>query len=751
MKYFQTSGTRLVTLLGMAFCAQSQMAEAEVGESHSRRPKIGLVLSGGGAWGVAHVGVLKALEELHIPIDCIAGTSMGAVVGGLYASGMSPVEIDDWFRTANWHFLLSDALPRESESFRSKQSQFALNQGIAFNVSRKAGLKLPAGLVAGRNVMASLRQLTVPVRYIHDFNRLPIPFCAIATDIETGGIALLRDGDFVEAIRASMSIPGVFTPQRIRGRMLVDGGMASNLPVTVVQEMGADVVIAIDVTQPLKKGADLDTAGAMANQVMTILIQRQTDAESARLGPGDILVRLKLGDMATTDFPKAEEGIDMGYAQMMERRAELARYSVGLEQFQQYLVRQRIARGAPVLVTFLRVRTPDGEFEHELREPIEFQVKDHARLVRFQSVIGDLQEMQKFDVGDYEVIGEEGAYGLLVKARNKKTGPTALSFGFGFGYSSADESDFSLLLSYSMTELNSLGAEWTTYLRLGNTTRVVTEWHQPMDWERRLFFAAQGLFGNDFVNGRMAAGDSLSFRQQDYGAGLDLGARLWQAGELRVGYARGFSRFSRRLGAADELPGSVDRGWIHADLTIDTLDAPSFSTRGTYAHMSLVASREELGASDNYTRIEGQFYQPFTFGKNTLVPRVSVALKIGGGEVPLYDQVPLGGFLNLSGLSRGFLFGQNTALAEVVYYRKLMEITPGVGRALYGGFSAEAGEAWENARDFHLGDAIFAGSIFLGADTALGGLYLGVGVAEGGDAAIYLQLGSLFGQGRKPR
>ena len=167
--------------------------------------------------------------------------------------------------------------------------------------------------------------------------------------------------------------------------------------------------------------------------------------------------------------------------------------------------------------------------------------------------------------------------------------------------------------------------------------------------------------------------------------------------------------------------------------------------------MSLVASREELGASDNYTRVEGQFYQPVTFGKNTIVPRVKVALKLGGGDVPLYDQVPLGGFLNLSGLSRGVLFGQNSALAQLVCYRKLAELSPGAARALYGGFSVEAGEVWADARDFDVGHAIFAGSVFLGADTTLGALYFGVGVAEGGDAAIYLQLGSLFGQGRDQR
>jgi NTE family protein len=149
--------------------------------------------------------------------------------------------------------------------------------------------------------------------------------------------------------------------------------------------------------------------------------------------------------------------------------------------------------------------------------------------------------------------------------------------------------------------------------------------------------------------------------------------------------------------------------------------------------------------------LQGQVYQPITFGKNTIVPRLSAALKLGSGAVPLYDQVPLGGFLNLSGLRRGVLFGENNALAELVYYRKIAEMTPGIGRGIYGGLSLEAGEVWNDSRDFHLGDAVFAGSVFIGADTLFGAVYLGVGAADRGDTAVYLQLEPLFQQGRRQK
>jgi NTE family protein len=719
-------------------------------DSEPRRPKIGLVLSGGGARGAAHVGALRALEELRIPIDYIAGTSMGAVIGGLYASGMSPADLDDWFRHADWHFLLSDSLPRESESFRAKQLQFDMNQGIELNVSRKANLKLPAGLITARNVMASLRQLTVPVRNVTDFDKLPIPFRATATDIESGQLVVLRDGDLVESLRASLSIPAIFTPQFIKGRLLVDGGITNNLPIDLCQQMGADVIIAIDVSEQLKKAPDLDTAPTIANQVLSIFMQNQMSEQIARLGPADTVVRVDVPNMAPTDFPRAARGIDTGYQETMKRRDELMRYSVGRTEFQNYLTRQRVERGQPVSVSFLKVKTPEGEFEHSLKKPVNFDVKDHDLFVRLQNEIGDLGEMQKFDLGDYEVIEKQGRHGLLIKARKKKSGPTHLNIGFDFAYSSSHESDFALLLTYRMTELNSLGAEWSTHLSLGNTNRVITEWYQPIDSDRRLFLAVQGLFSSDFIDGRDVDEDPLRFRQQDHAAGLDIGSRLWQAGEIRIGYARGFTRISRRLGVPDEIPSSVDRGWLHADLTLDQLDSANFPTLGYYGRVSVIGSREELGASDNYTRLHGQFYKPITFGKNTLVPRVTAALRLGGGQVPLYDQVPLGGFLNLSGVPRGTLFGESAVLAELIYYRKLIELTPGMGRAVYGGFSLEAGEVWNSSR-FDMDNLVFAGSVFLGADTFLGPLYLGVGVAEGGDAAIYLQLGPPFRQGRHQR
>jgi NTE family protein len=740
---------RLTYRVAIALVLQGATLRAEDRDG-SQRPKIGLVLSGGGARGAAHIGVLKALEEMQIPIDYVTGTSMGAVVGALYASGMSPEEIEKWLRTADWSFLLSDVNPRKSESFRSKQREFDLNQNWQLGVSRK-GVKIPAGVILGRNLMATFRELTVTARNIHDFDRLPIPFRAVATDIENGDMVVRGDGDLAEAIRASMSVPALFAPVMIDGRLLVDGGAVSNLPVQVAQRMGADRIIAVDVSPKLLKASELNDALLVAEQMVGIMIEKETRKEVARLGADDYYLRLDVQEVGVTEFSRATSTIDKGYEQTKARRNELAKFSTGTGQFQNHLARQRVPRPEGVPISFLEVHTPAGVFNHTLETPLALSTRDPIKFAPLQRTIADLAEMQKYGAADYEVIDKNGAQGLIIVAREKKTGRNVVSLGLDFSYASSGETDANLLLAHRMTELNRLGAEWSTYLSIGDSNRALTEWYQPLD-AGRWFFAAPSLFySNEFTNGIDGTGEPIRFRLQTVGIGLDAGIRLSQVGELRIGLARAVSRSGRRFGDLDDLKGTIDRGWAHFDVAFDTLDSQSFATRGTYGRVSVRASREELGADDNYTRLDGQFYKPLSFGKNTFVPRVRAGLKLGGDDIPTYDRSALGGFLELSGLARGDLYDQNTLLAELIYYRKIADLSTAVGRGLYAGFSAEVGTVGADIRDLTPRNAVWGGSVFLGADTLMGSIHLGVGIAEGGESAVYLQLGPVFHQGQHQR
>jgi NTE family protein len=352
----------LIIVAGIPFPLEAERRDApEAGG----RPKIGLVLSGGGARGVAHIGVLKALERLRVPLDYIAGTSMGAIVGGLYASGMSPEELERWFEDADWHDLLSDAPPRQSKRYRAKQRDFYLNQDLELGIS-KGGVQLPAGIVAGEKLIVKLRQLTLPVRKVKDFDRLPIPFRAVATNIETGDPVILGSGDLAKAIRASMAVPGIFTPITIDDRLLVDGGLAYNLPVQVVKDMGADIVIAADVRPELRPRNQLNSALAITNQMLDILMVRETLKQVALLGPKDVYIRMPLPGASSGDFPGAVKTIPQGLLATMEKSEPLERYSVPETQYARFLAQQRLPRVAEVPISFVSVETPAGVVKRDL-------------------------------------------------------------------------------------------------------------------------------------------------------------------------------------------------------------------------------------------------------------------------------------------------------------------------------------------------------------------------------------------------
>ncbi|MEO8440043.1 MAG: patatin-like phospholipase family protein [Spartobacteria bacterium] len=715
------------------------------------RPKVGLALGGGGARGVAHIGVLAALEQLGIPIDYIAGTSMGAVIGGLYASGMSPQEIEASIRDADWRYLLNDAPPRPSETFRSKQRDFDLDQNIELGVSRSGEVQLPTGLVAGRKLLVNLRQLTLPVRGIDDFDRLPIPFRAIATNIETGKKVVLGHGNLAEAMRASMAVPGVFSPYRIDGQMLVDGGLTSNLPIETVQKMGADIVIAVDVAPVLLKGDQLDSVVSVTNQMLDILIGQNREAQLQMLSRRDVHIRIEMPGASSADFVNSPDNVPKGFAATMDRAPSLRPLSVSPERFDRYLAQQRRARPGMAQISFIEVEGTSGPQRQELKETIPFQPGERIEFSELEKHLLQFEGMRNYEVADFRVIERNGEYGLLLETREKSSGPNFLSFGADFAYSTPGSADANFLLDWRMTQLNSLGAEWETLLRIGDLTNVFSEWYQPLDSSRRFFLAPSIRYASELIDALDASGERRRFRLQTILGELDTGLRLGRSGELRLGYAYGLSDISKTLNLPRSASGTTERGLLRASATFDTLDRVTFPRSGWFARLQAELSDRSLGGADDYSRVQGELYKPISFGPNTIVPRVVAGLRTSGGTLPYYDRFALGGFLNLSGYTRAELYDQNAVLAELVYYRELGKLPQVLGRGIFGGASIEAGNVWSNPRNIELRDTIVAGSVFLGADTLIGSLSLGVGAAGSGQTAIYLQLGPVLGRGRIDR
>ena len=248
------------------------------------RPRIGLVLSGGGARGLAHVGVLKVLEEQRVPIDAIAGTSMGAIVGGLYASGMTADELDKAFRAIEWEAVFARRVDRQHLSQRRKEEDFEISPLLELGI-RNGELRTPVAAASSRGLETLLRRYTLPVRAVREFDRLPIPFRAVATDLETGAAVVLERGDLALALRSSMSVPGVFPPTEVDGRILGDGGLVNNVPIEVARAMGVDVVIVVNIGTPLAGREALQSAVGITAQMLNILTEQNVQRSLATLRP----------------------------------------------------------------------------------------------------------------------------------------------------------------------------------------------------------------------------------------------------------------------------------------------------------------------------------------------------------------------------------------------------------------------------------------------------------------------------------
>src|SRR6204780_4206654 len=339
----------------------SAMASAQVRPSDdgadraaAERPRIGLVLSGGGARGAAHIGVLKMLDQLHVPIDVIAGTSMGAVVGGLYASGMSGEQIQHALSSLDWQGGFRDRPPRTELDYRRKEEdrEYLVNLPLGIQGRR---LVIPKGLVQGQMLTETLRQLTLPVAAITDFDRLPTRFRAVATNLETGNARIIGDGDLTTAMRASMSVPGLFAPVEYRGELLVDGGLTDNLPIDIARAMGVDVLIVVDAGFPLQPRKSLNSLPGITNQMLSILLRKDIERDLATLGPNDIVINPQLGDFTSYDFPNTMKIVHAGAVAAevaMERLSALAVSDADYARYQQ--ARSELRSGMPK-IEFVRV------------------------------------------------------------------------------------------------------------------------------------------------------------------------------------------------------------------------------------------------------------------------------------------------------------------------------------------------------------------------------------------------------------
>ncbi|MDX1498682.1 MAG: patatin-like phospholipase family protein [Woeseiaceae bacterium] len=718
--------------------APPDVAEADAPE----RPRVGLVLGGGGARGAAHVGVLRELERLRVPIDAIAGTSMGAFIGGLYASGMDAEALEALLETTDWASLMSDAPQRRDLDFRRREDDGQLPMRLELGVSDGA-IRMPMGLLQGHHLDLLLRRLTLDVAHIRDFDELPIPFRAVASDIVAAQAYVIDHGSLATAMRASMAVPGILAPVEMDDRLLVDGGLFANLPIDVIRAMDVDVIIAVSVEFPLYPAEELDSAFRISEQMLTILIRKETQRQIATLGPHDVLIEPDLGTYASTDFSAVTEVVRPGAVATLRYAPRLAELAVSETAYAAYRESRTTLRRPPSdTLAFVRIRHDDTLPDRMLEARILTQPGDAVDPARLAADADRLLGLGLYEQVTWRLVKSGGQTGVVFDATTKGWGRDELRFGLSLVDDFEGVTAVGLSARFTKMALNRRGAEWRTDLRIGTNPRLATEFYQPVRPGADLFVAPWAELARTSIS--LFDGEDQVGRQRitERRLGLDVGRRLGDEGEFRVGLFRGTGSTSVRIGDPVLDSQSFDTGGLRARLRFDTLDDAHFPTRGSVSDLRWRGSRTNLGADTPYDAFRLDVDTFLTRGRNTF--GAGLALATTGGSVPgLSEQFALGGFLNLSGIERDALRGPHAALARLVYRRRAGSLSTGVFSVpAFVGASLEAGSTWASRSDAGFSSTLFGGSVFGALDTYLGPIYLGAGFAEGGLRNYFLFVGA---------
>ncbi|WP_313243096.1 patatin-like phospholipase family protein [Stutzerimonas nitrititolerans] len=706
------------------------------------QPKTGLVLSGGAARGLAHIGVLKALEENGVHIDAVAGTSMGAVIGGLYASGYSVAELEKLALTLDWQQVLSDDPPRQDVPFRRKQDDrdFLVKQKLSFRDDGSLGL--PLGVIQGQNLALLLERLLVHISDTRNFDHLPIPFRAVATDVANDEKVIFRSGHLPQAIRASMSIPAVFAPVEIEGRLLVDGGMVDNIPMDVARDMGVDRLIVVDIGTPLKPRNELLTVVDVLNQTTTMMTRRNSEAQLATLRPEDLLVQPALSGYGSTDFSRAEQLIDAGYRAASALQGRLASMSVNAGG-NPALSLARTSEPRTPMITGIRIENDSKVGDRVIRRHIRQELGEPLDLEGLQKDMGTLYGLEYFEQVEYRVVPGSLGNILVISAREKRSGTDYLRLGLNLSDDFRGDSAFNIGASYRKNGINELGAEWLTRLQLGDHQELYTEFYQPLDAGSRWFVAPNVLAEAQNVESILDNDPVAEYRLQRYGYGLNLGRQIANNGEIRFGIGHAWGNAEVRVGDQRLPDFSFTEGYYGLQYSFDTVDNVDFPREGEEIGLTLRQYDPSLGSDERYRQWVLHLDKALSYGPNTFVLGGRYGRTLDDAEV-VTSSFLLGGARQLSGFRQDSLAGQNVSLGRMVYLRRLTprSFSP-LDFPLYVGASLERGRAWNNDNEFDSG-YINAASLFLSYETPLGPLNFSYGFNDEDERALYMNLGRNF-------
>jgi NTE family protein len=732
-----------VTLCGLIFV-----------EAASARPKIGLALGGGGAKGGAHLGVLKVLERENIPVDYIAGTSVGAMIGGFYALGYSADEIAQTMLSIPWDEGYSDTISRESLPYRLKQhDQFNIPLNIGHEGYR---IKTPSGLLYGQKASMLLRDAFGNIANFSSFDELPIPYRAIATDLSTNEAVILSKGDLLMSMRASANVPGVLAPVKHDGRLLVDGGMANNLPIDIVKEMGADIVIAIDIGDPLVDTDKLLDTFTILGQLSSFLTVSSTIRQKSLLSDSDVFIRPHIAHLSTTDWSVFSESMNEGEKTAEESIESLRPLSLSQSDYLAYRqakqeVNASIQKKMAKPIVEVELKNESKVHPDLILDSLNLSMGEALTESQINEAIDEVYSLDEFQYVGISLEEKEAGRKLVFDVQEKSWGPNFFEFGLGWETNFTDESSIDLDFAYTRTNLTEYGGEWRSQLELGNEPALNTEFYVPLT-SRRIIFS-RSIYEFESINWALASTISLpvTIEQHLHQIRQGLGWNFSRHGILELGLLGEVGFLGNEYLLSKDI--SYDTYGAYFTFGYDDLDSSIFPTQGKRLLLTLKKRHEdvdnvalvsggvsELGADSLQLNVEWK--GAFNIGSHAFVSKIDFTRMYLDTDEESVNIAQLGGFLNLSGYNARALTGPHKLFGALIYQYNLRGgMFKKTQLPFYLGVSAEAGNVWSQEREIDLGDLIFAGSLYLGTNTLAGPVALGYGFSEDGEKSVYFYLG----------
>jgi NTE family protein len=713
------------------------------------RAKIALVLSGGGARGGAHAGVLKALEEKKIPIDIIVGTSMGSFVGGLYASGKSPEYIIDMLTTTNWMEYIRTEYDRKDTPMRVKEVGYTYQGRLGLGINSENMLVLPTGVLKREPMLLKFMQETQSINQVTDFDNFPIPFRAVATNIINGNPVVLKSGSLAKAIYASSSVPGGFQPIHIDGLDLVDGGVSDNLPVQLAKDMGADIIIVVDVSEKFNEKIDVNSYFVVLGQLVDILMRKNVNESILKLSDKDILLTPDLNGFNGLDADKYKDIIVKGFdITMQSYDTKLKHLSLSDEDYKKYQEKHRlVVKNTSSVIDAIEIQNHTKISDESILKRINIKVGDKLDEKLLRADLLHIYNMTIFDSVEYELKKVDGKNILVIITTPNWNNTADIRVALGIADDFEGHSSYSLKFGVTVFGLNKYWSEWKTDVELGEDQSLYTELFLPLDSMQRYYIKPLFMYENE-INYLSFDDSTVELETKSYGTSIGLGAHVKTNYEFEVGI--GAFQDTINVSSISSTYGEYQSRLLYASVLTDTLDNFNFPNTGVKYNLKWTKELSDFGSDYNHEQLYFDIKKPFTLYNNNITTYLKMGTTFNnnndGSEFILSDKYILGGLFNMSGYKPYYLSGNHMVLGVAKYRYELKNggFFGSINAPLYAGFSLEVGDAWYDGEHRNLHDLKKSVSAYVAADTFLGPFYLAYASSEDGDNSFYLYLGESF-------